>query len=139
MVPCIHLVWGTKYRQPVLTPIFKRQVIEHIQNLAHTKGLTIHALDGHKDHLHALVENKPGQDIAWVVKTLKGGSSYWANHIANTKPKLYWASGYYYAHVPVEAFIAVKLYIENQESHHRVRTFHDEYVELLVSQGLKPR
>ena len=139
MTSSTHLIWGTKNRLPILTPTIKHQVIEQILIMALEKDIKIHALDGHLDHLHALVERAPGQGIDWVARILKGGSSFWANNVAKMHPKLYWATKYHYVHVPVSAYVKVRMYIENQESHHRLRSYKDDYMELLASLGLKPR
>jgi putative transposase len=118
MTPYVHLVWPTKYRQPLLTKKIKNLIIDYIHMLAIKKGIKLHALNGHVDHLHVLVELQPDQTIDWIVKTLKGTSAYWANNVAHVQPRLTWGVGYFWSYVLPQHYMSVRMYVENQERHH---------------------
>jgi putative transposase len=88
----IHIVFGTKNREPFLSTEIRRTVIEHIIENAHAKEIFIDCINGYKDHLHCLVSLGSEQSIAKVVNLIKGESSYWINKKKITKTKFEWAN-----------------------------------------------
>ena len=63
-----------------------------------------------------------------MVNAIKSNSSKWMNE---HKRKFGWQSGYAAFSVSASNIASVTRYIENQEEHHRKRTFEDEYIALL--------
>jgi hypothetical protein len=67
--------------------------------------------------------------ISDVVEEVKKESSKWAKE--NIHPAFYWQNGYGAFSVSASNVDQVKKYIENQEQHHRIVSFQDEFRELL--------
>ncbi len=122
-----HAVWGTKCRYPFLTKEIKAEVIPHIIENAKSKEIFISRINGHTDHLHALISLPNTMTIADVMQLIKGESSFWINKNKLTEKKFQWCHKYYAASVDRFSLNRVRKYIENQEEHHRIPGFSDEY------------
>lgn len=68
---------------------------------------------------------------------LKGESSYWANRNLNWGEKFGWQSDYFAVSVSRSHEKKVITYIENQEEHHKVKTFRDEHDEFISKYGFE--
>lgn len=131
----VHTVWGTKNRYPFLTKEIKTKVIDHIRENAKSKGIFINRINGHTEHLHALIALNGDMKMSEVMMLIKGESSFWINKNNLTKEKFQWCHEYYAASVDESSMNRVRTYIENQEEHHRKTTFADEYERFLTEQG----
>lgn len=133
----IHAVWGTKYREPVLTPTILQQVCAHVRENAINKGITIDRINGHDDHVHVLMLLKYDYSISKQMQLLKGESSYWSNKIGLLNDNLEWADKYFAASVSDDKVDFVRAYIDNQQVHHQKVTFMDEYKHFVTALGYK--
>lgn len=131
----IHVVWGTKHREPVLTDEKRKRLFGHIRENAKKKGIYIDTLGGYTDHVHCLLSLGGDQTVSKVVQLIKGESSFWANRENLITPKLIWAEDYFAASVSESAVQNVRDYINNQEEHHKKLTFADEYERFLKNYG----
>lgn len=122
----IHVVWGTKYREPILTRPVRTQIIHHLKIYAEEQGIWLDHVNGHLDHLHCLLKLQHNQTISQTVKLLKGESSRWINQNSVTEDYFKWAKGYYAASVSKEKVEVVRNYIRNQEIHHSRGTIKDD-------------
>jgi putative transposase len=71
----VHSVWTTKNRVSYLTDRIRTNVIQHILDYAKTKGIYIDIINGHVQHLHALISLGGSQNISDLMKLIKGESS----------------------------------------------------------------
>jgi putative transposase len=131
----VHVVWGTKHREPVLVADKRTMLFEHILANAKTKGIYIDTIGGYTDHVHCLISLGSDQTISKIVQLIKGESSFWANREAIITPKLIWAEDYFAASVSESALKNVRDYINNQEEHHKKMTFIDDYEKFVKSYG----
>lgn len=131
----IHLVWTTKNRKPLLTAAIRRQVFSHIRENAIGKGIHIDFVNGYTDHVHCLISLKPDQCISKLTQLLKGESSYWINKNKLVVGKFEWQGEYFAASVSDAGINRVRAYIKNQEVHHKVRSFQQEYEDLMIEYG----
>ena len=91
----------------------------------------MYAIGGVEDHVHMLVSIKPNIAISELVRDIKANASKWINEKRLVKGKFEWQKGFgafSYAHGHLDNVIA---YINNQEQHHKTKTFKDEYLKLL--------
>jgi REP element-mobilizing transposase RayT len=82
------------------------------------------------DHLHLLTAIDKQGSVADTMRDLKSNSSHWI-HETIARPEFAWQRGYAAFAVSYSNLNAVQAYIENQPEHHRVRTFQEEFRELL--------
>lgn len=88
-------------------------------------------INGMPDHIHIFFGMRPSQSLSDLMKAVKGDSSEWINKRGFTKHKFSWQAGYgafSYAKSQVPKVIQ---YIQNQEEHHRKKTFTEEYLAFL--------
>ena len=82
------------------------------------------------DHVHALIDLPTNLSIEEVLHLLKGASSNWLNK--KVKYKFSWGKGYAAFSVSESNLGKVVKYIQNQEEHHRYKSFEEEYEEFLM-------
>jgi len=133
----IHLVFGTKNRVPFLTKDIREKVINHILDNASQKEVYIDFINGYKDHLHCLISLGSEKNIAKVVNLIKGESSYWINKNKITNTKFEWADEYFAASISESQIERLRKYIQNQDSHHAIKSFEQEYEEFVKKYGFK--
>jgi putative transposase len=132
----IHFVWSTKNREPFLdSRELRLKVWNHIKENSEKKGVFIDFVNGYSDHCHCLVSLGVDQSIQKVMQLIKGESSFWINKQALTKQKFEWQDEYFALSVSESLLNNVREYIKNQEEHHRIKTFQDEYDEFVSKYG----
>ena len=131
----VHCVWGTKNHVPILINGKKYDIITHIRTNAESKGIYIDFVNGHSEHLHCLLLLRCDYTLSFVMQMIKGESSHWINKNKMIKGKFEWADEYYGASVSEADVKNVREYIKNQEEHHRIRTWEEEFKELLEECG----
>jgi REP element-mobilizing transposase RayT len=94
------------------------------------------AVGGIADHAHLLVGLKSSHRLDYVVRDLKADSTDWV-HKEIERRLFSWQKGYAAFSVSPSNLARVRRYIENQERHHRRKTFKEELIELLQASGLE--
>jgi REP element-mobilizing transposase RayT len=91
---------------------------------------------GVDDHVHAVVMSPPTLSPGQIAQYLKGDSSKWI-HDEFPKLRLFeWQDGYGGFTVSKSQLPEVIKYVKNQRTHHRKKTFQQEYLELLEKHGV---
>jgi len=132
----IHAVWGTKNRTPYMKNKNKRiDLFKHIKAYAKEKDIYLDFINGEADHVHCLISMACDQNIAQIMKLLKGESSSWANKMNLFEADFDWADDYYAVSVGQSQVEVVRNYIKGQEKHHKKKTFVEECEEFMVKYG----
>lgn len=131
----IHVVWGTINRDKILTPDVRELICRHIQQNASTKGFYVNEVNGYFEHLHCLMPLKADWSIAKQMQMIKGEAANWVNKKGILQSKLEWADEYFAASVSQDKLDIVRNYIRNQEEHHRIIIFEEEYNHFLKTFG----
>jgi putative transposase len=126
----IHIVFSTKNREPMLTEKVRENVFEHIRQNAKEKNIYIKSINGWKDHCHCLISLNKDQSISKLVQQIKGESSAWINKTDLIK-EFKWQDDYFAVSVSESKLEKVINYIDNQNEHHRFKSFAEEYTEFL--------
>ena len=82
---------------------------------------------GVEDHVHILCRFGRTITIADLLEEIKKRSSKWIKTQGLGYQKFYWQKGYGVFSISEPSIDAVRRYIQNQQEHHRVTTFKDEY------------
>ena len=118
-----HLVWATKNREPLIQPEFEAQLFGYIVNKGAELGVYTHAIGGCADHIHLIVSVPPKHAVAQVVKTLKGASSFYVNHVLYPANLYFaWQHGYGCLTIGEKQRSAAQAYVLNQKQHHGGKT-----------------
>ena len=123
----IHLIWTTKERRKLIVGDIKRKLYEHIRENAKEKDIYIDHINGSDDHVHLLISLKPNQSLSNVVQLVKGESSHWVNKSEFSKIRFEWQDEYIALSVSESLVTTVRKYLQNQESHHKKKSFKEEY------------
>lgn len=118
-----HLVWATKGRQPWILPEFEARLYAYLASKAGEFDAFLHAIGGMEDHLHVVGSIPPKYAVADFMKSLKGSSAHFVNHVI-CPPGFHfvWQEGYGSLTVgESQRSIAVD-YVLRQKEHHRQGT-----------------
>ena len=128
----LHVIFRPKNREPFLQPERLRQEL-HAYLVGTFKNIECPALivGGVADHIHALCRLARTMSVARLIEEMRTDSSKWVKRHALGVSQFQWQGGYAAFSVSASNVDRVKRYIENQESHHRVKTFQDELRALL--------
>ena len=126
-----HLVWSTKYRQPLLTKTIRQRVFDHIKLNAKRKGIFLERVNGYDDHVHCLLSLSTDQAISKIVQLIKGESSFWIKKEKLCAGRFEWQEEYFAISVSYSHLSGVREYIDNQERHHQKKTSQQEYEEFI--------
>jgi len=132
----LHCVWGTKNRTQFLTPEIRREIIKHIRTYAGTKGICIDSINGYSDHIRCLLLLQGDHTLEFVIQMIRGESSYWINRNELTTAKFDWEEEYYATSVSHSHISSVREYIKSQEKLHFIKSWEDEFDELMEQWGL---
>jgi putative transposase len=132
----VHVVWGTKSREPLMKNKNKRiDLFKYIKSYAKEKKIYLDFINGESDHVHCLISMACDQNIAQIVKLLKGASAHFANVQNLFNAPFDWADDYYAVSVSQSQVENVRNYLKNQEEHHRTRSFEEECKEFMRKYG----
>jgi len=93
-------------------------------------------MNGVEDHIHILTHLHPSVALANLIKDIKLAST---SHIkeSNIFPDFNgWQDGYGAFTYSIDRKEILINYIKNQEEHHKVKTYREEYIELLEEHGI---
>ena len=131
-----HVVFSTKDRMPLIATEWRERLHAYLGGVVRNVDGIPEAVGGIADHVHLLLGLRATSCIADVVRDLKAVSSRWI-HEEIGQGKFAWQEGYGAFTVSPSQREIVREYITKQEEHHRVRTFQEEYVELLKRSGVE--
>jgi len=86
-----------------------------------------------------LISLSTDQTVAKVVQLIKGESSHWVNSGSIIRGKFEWQDEYIALTVSDSAVNTVREYIRNQEEHHRVKSFKEEFDNFADEYGLQQK
>jgi REP element-mobilizing transposase RayT len=131
-----HLVFVVKRRQSLIDPSWKNDLYKYISGIIAHQNQKLYILNGMPDHLHILVSCKPNVMLSDLVKEIKEHSSKYINEQKFTAEKFSWQEGYGAFSVSYRNVEQIVNYIKNQEEHHKVQSFREEYIDFLKEQNI---
>jgi len=134
----IHLVFSTKERHPYLsTKELREKVFLHIKENAKQKNIWLDSINGYQEHIHCLISLNKEQSISKVAQLIKGESSFWINKNQLTKTKFIWQDDYWAVSVSESHLEELRKYINQQEEHHKIKSFTEEVNDFMKKYGWK--
>ncbi len=132
-----QIVFSTKNRVPTLEVENRKELFKYIWGVLQNKKCHLYQIGGVEDHLHIITHLHPSIALADLIKDIKLASTENIKE-RNLFPKFNgWQNGYgafTYSIKEKENLIA---YVKNQEAHHKIKTFKEEYIELLNEHGIE--
>jgi putative transposase len=127
----IQAVFTVTNRDCVISNKWSTELYKYIAGIIQNNGHKVLAISGMSDHVHALFGMRPSQSVSDLLQDIKGCSSKWINENRFVKGKFSWQEGYGAFSYSRRELPAIINYINQQQIHHRTKTFYDEYIELL--------
>lgn len=127
----IHIVFSVKNRNCLIQQSVKETIHKYITGIVKNRKCKLLCINSMPDHIHIFLALHPEKSVSALVREIKSFSSKFINDEKYLKYKFQWQEGFgafSYSHSHVDAVIR---YIQNQEKHHRVKTFKEEYLDLL--------
>ena len=123
----IQCIAAVKFRQAIIQPVWKERLHQYISGIVKNNGHKMLSINSMPDHLHFLFGLRPDQSLSDLMRLVKGESSEWINKQKFTISSFRWQEGYGAFSYARSQIKKVAIYIENQEQHHRKKTFLEEY------------
>lgn len=127
----IQFIFAVKYRDGIIHHSFKQELYQYISGIIQAHNHKVLAINGMPDHIHILIGMRPTQSISDLMQDIKGSSSKWINLKKFLKIKFEWQEGYAAFSYSKSHVNTVIKYIQNQETHHKSKTFKEEYLKFL--------
>ena len=133
----VHIVFATKHRNALINKVWKDNLEKYITGIVQFYGHKLIAISCMPDHIHIFIGYNVNQLIPTLVEKIKTSSNQWINENKLSKFKFDWQKGYgAFTHSRSNIDTVVK-YINNQEEHHRKKSFKVEYLEFLHEYGIE--
>jgi putative transposase len=133
----IHFVFSTKNRQKLIEKTMRARLWAYMGGIAKQNKMVALAVGGTDNHAHLLISIPAAMTPSKAVQLVKAGSSKWIHDEFPHKSEFSWQIGYSAFSVSPKRIQFVIKYINNQEEHHRRKSFEEEYVAFLKSSGFE--
>ncbi len=133
----MHGVFSTKHRTPWIGKEIESELFAYLAALIRSNGHVPYMVGGHVDHVHVLFAISRIETLAKFMEHTKVSSSKWMKTTSNSRADFAWQRGYGAFGVSYSSRNAVMDYIANQEDHHKVFSYQDEFRKLLEEHGIE--
>ena len=133
----IHLVFSTKERKNIIVEDIREELYAYMGSIIKSTDSTSIIINGTADHVHILFRLSKTHALCEVIEIVKKSSSKWIKSKGRQFQLFQWQGGYGAFSVSESLGDNVKLYIQNQEQHHRKISFKEELQQLLDKHGIK--
>ncbi len=123
----VHIIFSTRERFPYLNKAIRPSLYAYLASISRRLGCECPRIGGVDDHVHLAIQLSRTITIASLIEELKTASSRWLKIQSPELSSFAWQRGYGVFSVGHSDFDALVLYIDNQELHHKSRTFQSEF------------
>jgi len=131
----VHIIHSTKDR--CIDPSTRPHLHAYLATVARNSRCEGYRVGGTAGHVHVAVRLSRTITIAALVEELKTSSSKWLKMQRPQLRRFSWQRGYGAFSVGQNELVDLVSYVSNQEEHHKVRTFQEEYLALLNKYGIQ--
>ena len=115
----------------LISPKWQADLNKYISGIITNNGHKAYVINGMPDHVHALVSMNPKQAPSDLMHDVKRSSSLWINDNRLVLGKFSWQEGFGAFSYGKSQIPDIAHYIEQQQEHHKKRTFIEEYIAFL--------
>ncbi|MBL4561677.1 MAG: transposase [Labilibaculum sp.] len=133
----VHIIYHTKYSSVLIRNEEKQKLYAYIGSVLKSNESIPIVINGTNDHLHILCIMSKNIALAKLVEEIKRHSSRWIKTLDEYYNEFAWQGGYGGFSVSPSIHDKTKRYIENQEEHHKRKTFQEEYLMFLREYGVE--
>ena len=127
----IQLVFSVQGRKSLIPKQYKEDVHKYITGIIQNRRHKLIAINAMRDHIHIFIGLHPSQSISDLVNNIKTGSTKKIKEQSWSSKEFSWQNGYGAFSYSRSHIDNVVKYIDNQEQHHKKRTFRAEYLDFL--------
>jgi putative transposase len=128
----LHLVFNTLDKKPILHKELRIILSNYFKEYSKEKNIYHRINYVNPEHVHILIDLPTTMSVDQAVMLYKGSSSCWINKKNYLKGKFCWGRGYGAFNISPSKVCKVSEYIAGQEAHHKVKTFQEEYDQLMA-------
>ncbi len=132
----VHFIFSTKQRCALIKPDFEKDLHAYLGGIIRQIGGTALCVNGTRDHVHLLARVPANHSVADVARLIKTNSSKWIHEKWPQHRRFAWQTGYGAFTVSESGAGAVRDYISNQQEHHKVRSFKEEFLVFIRKNGI---
>ena len=127
-----QFVFATQYRDAAIQSPWKEQLHKYITAIVQDHDHKMLQINTMPDHLHMLVGMRPTESVSSLMQIVKSESTKWIREKKFCDYMFAWQEGYGAFSYSKSQLQQVILYIQQQEAHHRKKTFREEYIHMLT-------
>jgi putative transposase len=132
-----HCVFSTKERVKIITPDLQVRLWPYMGGIAREHDMKALAIGGIEDHVHLLLSLPSTLAIAKAIQLIKGNSSKWVHDTFPQFVDFAWQEGYGAFSIGVSGIEATTAYIQDQQEHHRRKSFQEEFLSFLHKHNIE--
>jgi len=132
-----QIVFSTRNRKKCLKKPGRQELFKYIHGILKNKNCHLYRINGVEDHLHIVTHIHPTIAVAYLVKDIKLATTEYIDFEFLFPGFDGWQDGYGAFTYSISAKDNLIEYVKNQEEHHRVKTFREEYIQLLIEHGIE--
>jgi REP element-mobilizing transposase RayT len=121
----------------VLSKNKRDDLYKYISGVLENKKCHLYRIGGIEDHVHIVTHLHPTVSLSDLVKDIKLSSSEFIKSNKLFQNFNGWQEGYGAFTYSIKQKDVLIEYVKNQEEHHRMKTFREEYLELLQEHGIE--
>jgi putative transposase len=127
----VQLEFAVKNRDAVLNKNIRYRVFEYMSGIITEMKHKSLIVNGVSNHVHIFIGLNPSKSISDTVHDIKRSSTLFINSEKLCTGRFAWQEGYGGFSYSRSQLDDVYKYIQNQEEHHRKKSFKEEYIQFL--------
>ncbi len=133
----LQIIFAVRFREALIEDTFRDKLHKYITGIVKNNDQKLLSINSVQDHIHILVGIAPSMRVSDLVRDIKSSSASYINNNNFSRKKFYWQNGYGVFSYSMSHRKRVIAYIENQQEHHRKKSFQEEYLKFLESFNVK--
>jgi len=127
----LHIVFSTRDRKKLLQSTFKKDLYSYIVGICRSNDSKCYRVGGTENHIHIACTLPRTIAVSKFIAEIKASSSRWINKNHMNEEKFYWQAGFGVFSLGISQLKILTNYIDNQEEHHKEKSFQEEFKILL--------
>ena len=132
-----QIVFSTRNRKKSLRKTGRQELSKYIHGILKNKNCHLYRINGVEDHLHIVTHIHPTIAVACLIKDIKLATTEYIEYEFLFPGFDGWQDGYGAFTYSIGAKDNLIEYVKNQKEHHKVKTFREEYINLLKEHGIE--
>ncbi len=123
----VQIVFAVAGRESIIDKTWRDELHKYISGIVTAQGQKSIIVNGYRDHVHVFLGLRPSMRISDLVREIKIHSTAFVNDRRLSTGRFSWQEGYGAFSYSRSQVDSVFKYIENQEEHHKRKSFREEY------------